>query len=171
MHFDEPGIGSVEIGHRDAETAESGIGDALAWLALRARYLPFEQIEDDALVAVVAVQDPRVPLHLLEPEGGAGLRGIGLRPRAFAQADAVAVEGERAFEIRAVDVDVVDAVRPNSVLPHPAIIARSATGEVGQTSPAVPPLHRLVAKPPEPCRSWIGTDCDSCIDAAPRVAQ
>src|SRR5687768_16994380 len=83
------------------------------------------------------MQDPRVPLHLLEPECVTGLGCFGLRTRAFVETDPVAIKGQRAFEIGTVDVDVDDAMCSNRVLPHRAIIALPAAGRGGRQPPQI----------------------------------
>jgi len=116
----------------------------------RSGNLPLEQVDDRSAEARWSAHHPRVPLRGLEAEGGPRLGRDGRGPGGGGEADLVAVEGQRAVEIGAVDVDVDHATGTDRHGPtlrdtvpvneaRPGVASTLPSRATARPSPPVPP--------------------------------
>ena len=94
----------VEVAHVEADPVVAEVGGGVR-RAQRRRDHPLEQIDHEAgAEAAGVVEDPRIPLRLVEAERRAVLGAVGLGVRRRRQSEEIPVEDERPLEVRAVHV-------------------------------------------------------------------
>ena len=154
----------TQVVREDAQPAKAQLSDRRRRRPRRPGHLPLQQIQHHPTRSIVARHDPRVPLHLVQPERPTRLRPLRPSPNRRLQPHQIPIEPQRPLQIRTIHIHMKKPQRPyrhvrltttptlnrpHLKLSHPSLLSgnEQETEDRAMQIPAMPPKRPSNALP------------------------